>query len=88
MESRIPDEESVKEGTLPDVSEDLGKATEETPPIQDAMTPQTFGTFAHQAYEAHAYETFDDVGNEIPVRKVDADGLEKQGKILYFPVNN
>jgi hypothetical protein len=47
----------------------------------DTSSPREFGKFAHQAYQSAAYETFDDVDNEVPVVVTKPDGTEAQGYV-------
>jgi len=47
----------------------------------DTSTPREFGKFAHQAYQSAAYETFDDIDNEVPVIVTKPDGTEAQGYV-------
>lgn len=62
--------------TPPEVRDDLGTLDPE-----DRMTPQTFGTFGHQAYEWAAEEDFDDVESNRSVIVTQPDGTETQGYI-------
>jgi hypothetical protein len=71
--------EIPQDTTPPEVGEDLGYIDEDA-----LMTPQTFGTFAHQAYEWAAEEHFDDVESNRPVIVTKPDGTEAQGYIDTF----
>ncbi len=49
--------------------------------IETFDRPCEFGVFAHQAYKAAAYDSFDDVDEEVPVIIKGEDGSEQQGYI-------
>lgn len=70
-------------GKLKDTQEDATPA-EVGQDIEDdgaEMTPQTFGTFAHQAYEWAAEEHFEDAESNRSVIITKPDGSEAQGYI-------
>ncbi len=73
-------------GKLKDTQEDTTPADvgQDIDDEDDGMTPQTFGTFAHQAYEWAAEEEFDDVESNRSVVVTKPDGTEAQGYIETF----
>lgn len=68
--------EIPKVTTPSEVKEDIGDIDEEA-----LMTPQTFGIFAHQAYEWATEERFDDVESNRSVVITKPDGTEAAGYI-------
>lgn len=62
--------------TPTEVGEDIGYIDDE-----ELLTPQTFGTFGHGAYEWAAEEHFEDAESNRPVIVTKPDGSEAQGYI-------
>jgi len=80
--------ELPNDATPPDVGEDLGDLEKEKDIEQaNTSTPALFGTFAHAAYEVTAYDRFDNVVNEEPVRITKSDNTQTWGRIDTI-VNN
>ena len=66
--------------TPAEVREDIDDGLDEVK-VVDTPTPTQFGTFAHEAYQVAADETFDDVDHNVPVIVTKPDGTQAQGYI-------
>ena len=66
--------------TPPEVREDIDDGLNEVE-VVDTSSPTRFGTFAHEAYQVAADETFDNVDHNVPVTVTKPDGVQAQGYI-------